>query len=406
MKKLTLLLFLICFIASPLLTQAATLAEKLSGQILLQVEENGEAWYINPATQEKHFLGRPNDAFALMRELGLGITNDNLAKIPVGMVALSGDDNDNDGLPNTMEEAVGTNKDQSDTDGDNYDDKTELLNGYNPIGDGRINYDTNLVNRLSGKIVLQVESAGEAWYINPVDSKRYYLGRPMDAFQVMRSLGLGISNNDINSIPSATQPSEVPIANPDSNREEPEPVVINVPTAEEGFMLNSSILVVLPPYYFKDEEYETVKNFFAEKNLPIVTTSSAAEAVSTKDQKVTVDRLVYETDDILDYIAVIFIGGPGAQVYFDDEDTQAMANRFRQANKIIAALDIAPGILAHANLINNVNVTSSPSQKEIIEANGGNYLNQPIVSDQNIITVKDPAATQLMLETLYANITK
>lgn len=39
-----------------------------------------------------------------------------------------------------------------------------------------------LSNRLKGKILLQVESAGEAWYVNPDNEKRYYLGRPSDAF--------------------------------------------------------------------------------------------------------------------------------------------------------------------------------------------------------------------------------
>ena len=38
-----------------------------------------------------------------------------------------------------------------------------------------------------GRIVLQVENNGEAWYINPADLKRYYLGRPQDAFDIMTS---------------------------------------------------------------------------------------------------------------------------------------------------------------------------------------------------------------------------
>ncbi|MEA2064813.1 MAG: hypothetical protein U9O66_00765 [Patescibacteria group bacterium] len=57
----------------------------------------------------------------------------------------------------------------------------------------------NLSDRLKGKILLQVESNGEAWYINPDNSNRYFLGRPADAFSVMRELGLGISNKDFNS---------------------------------------------------------------------------------------------------------------------------------------------------------------------------------------------------------------
>ena len=55
--------------------------------------------------------------------------------------------------------------------------------------------------RLSGRIVLQVEDNGEAWYVSPVNGKRYYLGRPVDAFAVMRNLGLGITTSDLFTLP-------------------------------------------------------------------------------------------------------------------------------------------------------------------------------------------------------------
>ena len=61
-----------------------------------------------------------------------------------------------------------------------------------------------LVYRLKGKILLQVESKGEAWYINPDNLNRYYLGRPADAFRIMRELGLGITNSDLSKIPEGS----------------------------------------------------------------------------------------------------------------------------------------------------------------------------------------------------------
>ena len=55
----------------------------------------------------------------------------------------------------------------------------------------------NLAQKLAGRIVLEVESHGEAWYVDPVNLNRYYLGRPSDCFEVMRTTGLGISTDDI-----------------------------------------------------------------------------------------------------------------------------------------------------------------------------------------------------------------
>lgn len=130
----------------------AALVDDLSGRILLQVEKNGEAWYVDPETKQLSFLGRPLDAFNLMREFGLGISNENLDK-------LQGD------------------------------------------GEHTGPADLNLSKQLSGKILLQVEDAGQAWYINPVDLNRYYLGTPKDAFNILREKGLGISEASFAQLP-------------------------------------------------------------------------------------------------------------------------------------------------------------------------------------------------------------
>ena len=116
---------------------AKDFTRKYVGRILLQVEGKGEAWYVNPNDNYKYFLGRPEDAFNIMRKLGLGVKH------------------------------------------------------------GTITGNTVFPAKLSGKILLDVEDSGKAYYIFPLDRKAYYLGRPADAFQVMREKGLGISNEGI-----------------------------------------------------------------------------------------------------------------------------------------------------------------------------------------------------------------
>lgn len=154
------LAFVCAFLPKP--AEAATLAERLSGRILLQVEQHGEGWYVDPASKERTFLGRPVDAFRVMREFGLGITNANLANIPT---------------------------------------YTETRSG-----------DTALVQRLKGYILIQVESHGEAWYVSPVNGRRYFLGRPADAFTLMRNLGLGITDANILLIPVHPNSAPLPLS--------------------------------------------------------------------------------------------------------------------------------------------------------------------------------------------------
>ena len=143
MKKFLLPSVALLLFIFPFLVHAnSNLSDKLSGRILLQVEEKGEAWYIEPTTKERAFLGRPDDAFRIMRELGLGISEKDF----------------------------------------------KAFGQYAP-------------KRLSGRIILRVEAKGQAYYVNPVDLKMYFLGRPADAFGVMRQMGLGVTNQDIERVP-------------------------------------------------------------------------------------------------------------------------------------------------------------------------------------------------------------
>src|SRR3989339_493138 len=174
--------------------------QNLRGKIILKVESKGEAYYVNPASETMYYLGRPQDAFAVMRQQGVGISSVNLDKIKIGIASLSGVDADGDGLSDIFEDAIGTDKNKKDTDSDGFGDKQEVEDGYNPLGAGKINTDINFASTHKGKIFLQVEGKGEAWYVNPRDGKRYFLGRPADAFAVMRNLGLGISNSNFDSL--------------------------------------------------------------------------------------------------------------------------------------------------------------------------------------------------------------
>lgn len=178
------------------------LVDRTKGRILLQVEENGEAWYVEPDLEEKYYLRDGTAAYAALRRFGLGISNADLEKIPVGIEERFDElDTDADGLSDKLEEALGSDATDKDSDADGFEDGAEVASDFSPTGPDAIRTDALLRERLAGKILLQVESRGEAWYINPADHRRYYMTDGEAAYQIMRFLSLGITNTDLRRIP-------------------------------------------------------------------------------------------------------------------------------------------------------------------------------------------------------------
>ena len=62
---------------------------------------------------------------------------------------------------------------------------------------GVVRPDGNLAKRLAGRILLKVQACGEAWYLNPVTLKRHQLPADETVVQVVRSLALKVSQEQL-----------------------------------------------------------------------------------------------------------------------------------------------------------------------------------------------------------------
>ena len=128
--------------------------------------------------------------YNLILTLGTGITQDNLKRISIADANLgNGPDTDQDGLSDEVEAVLGTDPTKADTNGNSYTDKQDLLNGYDPVVKGKkLPIDQKYADQQKGRIVIDVNGTKDAWYVNPSDGKRYFLGKPGDAYKAMRSI--------------------------------------------------------------------------------------------------------------------------------------------------------------------------------------------------------------------------
>lgn len=127
------------------------------------------------------------NTFNALIQMGVGASFADLVKIPVADYNLgAGNDADGDGLSDLAEAALGTDKNKVDTDGDGYNDKQEVIGGFNPLVKGKsYPIDLKFANSMKGKILLSVQGNNEAWYVNPKDGKRYFLGNPSEAVKAL-----------------------------------------------------------------------------------------------------------------------------------------------------------------------------------------------------------------------------
>ncbi len=131
-------------------SEVRSLVDRLEGWIMLAVDRAGEAYYVDPVTKARYYLADGPTAYEFLRTFGLGITTANLEQIPE---AGSGD---------TV---------------------------------------SSLARSVAGRILLQVDSVGEAWYVHPETFERHYMADGDEAYRIMRELSEGTMYDWIKGIP-------------------------------------------------------------------------------------------------------------------------------------------------------------------------------------------------------------
>jgi phage pi2 protein 07 len=161
-----------------------TLSKRVAGKFLLAVEDKGRIYYVDTKKFQKYEVTFGN-VMELFEKLALGINQVDLYKIAIDPRAVS---------------------EKNDHDGDGYNDKSEVENGYNPDvpsdpqnrGNDKVVLDKKVSDRLKGKLLLAVEDYGRIWYVNE-DGKRWEVTFA-NALNLFKELSLGITNSDLDKI--------------------------------------------------------------------------------------------------------------------------------------------------------------------------------------------------------------
>ena len=157
-------------------------------------------------------------------------------------------------------------------------------------------------------------------------------------------------------------------------------------------LTEKNILMIVAPGNFRDEELLNTKEVLESSGASVTIASKDVDsAMGMLGAMVPIDKDISEVN-VEDYDAVIFVGGTGASIYFDDETVLKMAKDAYEQGKIVGAICIAPSILANAGILEGKTVTAFSSEQENLESHGANYTGADVERDGNIITANGPQA--------------
>ena len=155
------------------------------------------------------------------------------------------------------------------------------------------------------------------------------------------------------------------------------------------------VVMIIAQKDFRDEELFDTKEVFENSGLYVdVAASEEKTASGMLGGSIEPDIKISEIE-VSKYDAIVFIGGPGAYDFIDDNSIHELANNFYGQRKLVAAICIAPAILARAGLLKNIKATIHDSGVEYLQNAEAIYTGNDVEVGENIITANGPAVASL-----------
>lgn len=153
-------------------------------------------------------------------------------------------------------------------------------------------------------------------------------------------------------------------------------------------------LLVLPQQGFDDIVYNTVRDVLESGGVAVLEASASLDAVTGESGVVVKPDLVLDQIKIEDWDTIVFIGGMGAAQYWEDPKAHLLVQAAWGAERVVAATDSAPVILANSGVLSGLKATVNPALAELLTSRGAIYTGSLVQRDGNVITARGPEAAE------------
>jgi len=142
---------------------------------------------------------------------------------------------------------------------------------------------------------------------------------------------------------------------------------------------------------FEEIEAVTIIDLLRRAGIEVRTASLAGQRVTGSHEIAVEADIAIDDADVADYDMIVLPGGmPGAEHLKRDERVIALLRRFAGAGRYAAAICAAPGVLAHAGLLDGRRATSFPGFLNPGSAPGISLSDAPVVVDGRVVTSRGP----------------
>jgi protease I len=176
-------------------------------------------------------------------------------------------------------------------------------------------------------------------------------------------------------------------------------------------LLGKKVAMIVAFRDFRDAEYFVPKEILEEAGAEVIAVSTKKGlAIGADGGEVRIDVSISEIKPE-NFDAIVFVGGPGAIDYLDNQTSYNLAKETIEKDKILAAICISPVILANAGVLKGKKATvwSSPLDKNpirILRNGGAIYKDALVVVDGKIVTANGPEAAKEFGEALVSLLTR
>jgi len=152
--------------------------------------------------------------------------------------------------------------------------------------------------------------------------------------------------------------------------------------------------MIIASQNFRDEELLIPKKLFEKEGYGVVIAGTSLKPAKGMLGAVVTPQILIDQVKVDEYDAIVFVGGVGAKEYFNNPLAHKIAKEAVSKNKILAAICIAPRILAEAGVLKGKKATVWVSEGKTLEEKGAHYTGKSVEVDGNIVTGSGPQAAE------------